>query len=71
MSKAQKFREQSVEELEALLLDLRKELFLLVNESKQSQKFEKAHRIPNTKKDIARVMTCLKEKEIANKVSVG
>jgi large subunit ribosomal protein L29 len=71
MSKAQKFREQSKEELEALLVDLRKELYTLVNESKQAQKFEKAHRIPETKKDVARVLTILKEKQAANKLSVG
>ena len=66
MAKAVELRDQSVEELEATLLDLRKQLFQLVTEAKQSSKFEKAHRIPLTKKDIARVLTVLSEKQKAN-----
>lgn len=62
MSKAQSFKDMSKEELEATCLDKRKELFQLVNERKQAQQFEKPHRIKQTKKEIARILTVLREK---------
>lgn len=62
MSKVQTFRDMSPEELQAACLDKRKELFQLVNERKQAQQFEKPHRIKQTKKEIARVLTILREK---------
>jgi len=66
MAKAGELREQTIEELEALQGDLRKELYEMKGEAKQSQKFEKAHRLPQIRKDIARVLTVLREKQMAS-----
>lgn len=64
MAKAKEFRDQSAEELKALYKDLSKELFQLRNEMKVTRKMEKPHLMRLTKKDRARVMTILREKEI-------
>jgi large subunit ribosomal protein L29 len=64
MAKAKEFREQSAEDLKALYQDLSKELFQLRNEMKVTRKIEKAHMVRIKKKDRARVMTILREKEI-------
>jgi len=63
MGKAKEFRDMSIEELEALLRDTRNELFHLVNEIKMSKKFEKPHRLYQKKKDIARLLTVITEKQ--------
>lgn len=67
MSKrAQEIRDLSDEELEAHYLDARKELFKLVNERQQSrQQFEKPHRLKQTRKQIARLLTIQREKQLA------
>ncbi len=61
--KAQELREQSTDEIEATLEDLRKELFSVVNEARISKKLEKPHEIKALKKDIARILTVLNEKQ--------
>ncbi len=63
MSKAKDYRDMSVEELNALVTDTQKELFLLVNEHKLTKKLEKPHLIWSKKKDIARLLTVLTEKQ--------
>lgn len=65
MSKAQVFRDQSSEDLEASYADKRKELFNLVNEKRMNKQFEKPHRIKLIKKDIARMLTVITEKQKA------
>lgn len=65
MKKAKEFRDLSVEELEATYHDSRAALFQLLNEKKQSKQFEKPHRIKETKKEIARLLTVLNEKKSA------
>jgi large subunit ribosomal protein L29 len=70
MSKAQKFRDLSHEELLANCEDERKKLFKLVNEKRQSRQFEKPHRIRQAKKDIARMLTVSSEKQSANRQSL-
>lgn len=67
MSKnAQEIRDLSDEELEARYLDERKELFKLANEQHQSrQQFEKPHRLKQTRKQIARLLTIKREKQLA------
>jgi len=65
MAKAKELRDQSPEELKALYQDLSKELFHLRNEIKITRKVEKPHLVRDKKKDRARVMTILREKEIA------
>jgi large subunit ribosomal protein L29 len=70
MSKAQAFRDQSIDDLEANYLDLQKKLFELVNERKQSSQFEKPHRIRQVKKEIARLLTVISEKRSNNSQSL-
>lgn len=63
MKKAQEFRDQSLEELEASCRDARKELFSLINEMKQSKKMEKPHLVRHKKHEIALMMTVINEKK--------
>ncbi len=65
MTKAKELRDQSESELKALYQDLSKEMFQLRNEMKITRKMEKPHLVRSKKKDRARVMTILREKEIA------
>ncbi len=59
--KAQELREMTVEELEAKLADLKKELFNLRFQLAVNQ-LDNPHRIADVKHDIARVMTVIREK---------
>lgn len=59
--KASEIRELSVEELEKKLADLKKELFNLRFQHAINQ-LDNPHKIDDVKKDIARVMTVLHEK---------
>lgn len=63
MTKVSEYRETAVDELYATLDDLRKQLFELTNQAKQSKSFEQPHLLRELKKNIARVLTVLKEKE--------
>ncbi len=63
MAKPKDLRDQSVEELRYQYRDLSKELFQLRNEIKITRKAEKPHLIREKKKDRARVLTILREKE--------
>lgn len=63
MKKAQEFRDQSLQELEAYCLDARKELFTLINEMKQSKKVEKPHLVRHKKREIALLLTVINEKK--------
>ncbi len=58
--KAKKLREKTREELEQLLDDSRQELFNL-NSQLHIGQVEKPHRIPQLKRDIARLITILKD----------
>ncbi len=60
--KAKDFRELSVEELNTKLIELKKELFNLRFQSAINQ-LENPMRIKAVKKDIARIMTVLKESD--------
>ncbi len=59
--KAKEFREMSVEELSAKLKELKNELFNLRFQHAINQ-LDNPHKIVDVKKDIARVMTILQEK---------
>ena len=59
--KASEFRAMSPEELETKLKDLKKELFNLRFQHAINQ-LENPHKIEETKRDIARVMTILQQK---------
>ncbi len=60
--KAKDFREMSTEELNTKLVDLKKELFNLRFQSAINQ-LENPMRIKAVKKDIARILTVLKESD--------
>lgn len=63
MKKAQDFRDQSLDELEANCRDARKELFNLINEMKQTKKVEKPHLVRHKKREIALLLTVINEKK--------
>ena len=63
--KLQDIREKSVDELKALVVDLKKELFNL-RLQKSTNKLENTASISNTKRTIARVKTVITEKEVEN-----
>ena len=60
--KASELRNKTSEELEAMLKDLKTELFTLRFQNAINQ-LENPHKIADTKKDIARVMTFIAEKK--------
>jgi large subunit ribosomal protein L29 len=64
MKKANDFRDQTLDELDATYRDLRKTLFQLVNELRHEKKLEKPHLIRQTKKEIARLLTIVSEKQL-------
>lgn len=63
--KPQEMRDQSAEELIAKRDETKRELYELRNEQKRSSKIEKPHLLKEKKKDIARLNTILREKELA------
>jgi large subunit ribosomal protein L29 len=69
MLKAQDIRDQTVEELKALVNDKRKELFNMINSLKIAHKLDKPHLVRETKKDIARLLTIINEKQQATQTS--
>jgi large subunit ribosomal protein L29 len=69
MKKAKDFRDMSVEELESTYTDQCKELFQIRNQLKHDKKLEKPHTIKLVKKEIARLLTVLKEKQRAQPAS--
>lgn len=67
MAKAKEMRDQALDELKASYDDQRKELFQLKNEREATKQFEKPHRIRLKKRDIARLLTIIREKQSAEK----
>lgn len=67
MTKASNLRDQSIEELEMNLDNARKDLFALRCELSQSARWEKPHRLPQRRKEIARLLTILHEKQSASR----
>lgn len=65
MTKASTYRDQSVGELEASYDDLQKAIFQLKNEMKLSKKAEKPHLLREKRKDVARLLTVMHEKQTA------
>lgn len=63
MLKASSLRDMSVEELEATLETISKELFELVNEMSRTKKLVKVHLLRQKRKDKARLLTILHEKQ--------
>lgn len=71
MSKVKKYHEQSDADLQATLLQERHQLFRLVNKKKTDRELSKPHRIPQTKKNIARLLTILHARQLAQKQGQG
>ncbi len=69
MQKAKNLRDQTSEEIEASYRDTCKELFHLKNEMKQQKKMEKPHLLRQKRKDIARILTVISEKQNAKQIS--
>jgi len=66
MLKPNQLRDQAIEELEAVLFDSKKELYLLQNQLRQTKKLEKPHLLIQIKKDIAKILTVIKENNRSN-----
>lgn len=70
MSKAQEYRDQAIEEIEAHLDEKRKYLYDIIDAHNSAKKLEKPHLIRKTKKEIARLLTVRAEK-MASKATKG
>ncbi len=64
MTKASQLRDMAVDELVNAVDEINKELYTLVNEVKRLKKNEKPHLIPLKKKEKARLLTVLHEKQL-------
>ncbi len=64
MSKATQYRDMSVLEIESALKEMRGRIFQTVNEKKQTKKAEKPHLLKQYKKEQARMLTILQEKQL-------
>ncbi|MBS0622892.1 MAG: 50S ribosomal protein L29 [Verrucomicrobia bacterium] len=64
---AKEYRDKSVQDLEMIHGDLRKELFQLRNERLLSGKLEKPHRLRSVRREIARALTLIGEKQRGQK----
>jgi large subunit ribosomal protein L29 len=62
--KASQFRDLSVEELEERERELSEQLFAL-RLQKVTGQLEKPHRVPEVRRDLARLLTVLREKRTA------
>jgi large subunit ribosomal protein L29 len=67
MTKASDFRDQTVDELNALLNDKRRDKFMLLNKRQKEKKIDKPHELRNMRKDIARILTVLSQKASGKK----
>ena len=63
MTKAKDLRDQTENELKALLVDKQKESFQLLNQRQREKKLDKPHLLPENRREIARILTVLTEKE--------
>lgn len=66
MLKASNLRDMSIDELEASLSDLAREVYNLINEMKRANKPEKPHMLRQKRKEKARLLTILHEKQSFN-----
>ncbi len=66
MTKAKEYRDKSVEDLKETYNETRKELFHLRNKMQHDKKLEKPHLLRVKRKDIARLLTILHEKQSAS-----
>lgn len=66
MVKANELRDKSLEELEAILLDTHKQLFEQKNAIQTTKDVSNSNSIRLLKKDVARLLTVMKEKEVVS-----
>lgn len=64
MAKAKELRERSTQELEAQVLDLRKEIFGIRNSVSSKKEDAKPQQIQVKRKDVARILTVLRERQL-------
>ena len=62
--KLQEIKEKSIEELKELVLESKKELFTLRMGHNKLKQLENTAQIKNTKKQIARIKTVLRQQEL-------
>jgi large subunit ribosomal protein L29 len=62
----EEIKDQTVEQLKALHEELSKEIFELRNRFRIERKMEKTHLIRHKKRDRARVLTFLRQKELSD-----
>lgn len=67
MTKAANLRDMTVDDLQLTLSNLNKELYNLVNEMRRAKKMEKPHLLRQKKKERARLLTILHEKQSVNR----
>jgi ribosomal protein L29 len=70
MIKAKELRDKSADELKAILLDTRKILFELSNEMQLSKESTNRDKIRTMKKDVARLLTVIKQKDVSSNLSI-
>lgn len=68
--KAKDLKEQTVAELVELLKDTRRKLFETVNKLHMEKKTDKPHEARALRKDVARIMTVLRAKELESSMAV-
>ena len=64
MPNSKQLKESSSDELRQQLRDLREDLFKVRNQRALSKKVEKPHRLRSLRKDMARIHTILREREL-------
>lgn len=62
MLNSNQLKEQSVDELKLMYIDLTKELFNFSNEVKRTRKMEKPHLMREKRRDRARILTELRQR---------
>ncbi|MCB1113554.1 MAG: 50S ribosomal protein L29 [Chlamydiia bacterium] len=63
MTKVKDLRDQTQNELKVLLEVKRKERYELLNKRQREKKLDQPHKLVETKRDIAKILTVLTEKE--------
>jgi large subunit ribosomal protein L29 len=64
MKKASEFQDLAFEELQAQLKEARAELFEMRNQIGATKKVEKPHLIGQKRKEIARMLTVMRQKQV-------
>ena len=68
MAKEKNFKNMADEELQTLRQDLLRELYHLRSARRTGQRLEKPHELREKRKDIARILTVLRERQLTTAV---